>query len=120
MTRRTVRTALALALVSSALAVAEPASAQRRTGLSGTWTRPARLLYQDACGWQGSGRTAHLENGSRRMAVTVRASFTVGPNRWIRTTTYHLEPGATQWVGCTRGDSSMEWTTFSIAGARPL
>jgi hypothetical protein len=116
MIRRTVHVALVVTLASLGLGIPERAEAQRRPSTISS-SRPSRLVYQGACGWQGSGRMAYLEGG-RRAVVTVRESYSGGPNRWSRTSSYRVEPGAMQWVGCTRGDTSVEFKSFFIAGER--
>jgi len=81
--------------------------------------RSSRLIYRDACGWQGAGRVAYVENSSRRNAsVTIRESYSAGAERRTRTTQYSLFPGAQERVGCTRGDTSVEFRSFSIVADR--
>ena len=82
-------------------------------------SRSNRLVYRDRCGWQGSGRVAYVQNSSgNRSVVTIREAYSSGQQRWSRTQSYSLEPGADQWVGCTRGDTAVEWKSFTIAGER--
>ena len=82
-------------------------------------SRRSRIVYRDRCGWQGSGRVAYVQNSSsNRSVVTIRESYNSGQQRWTRTQSYSLEPGAEHWVGCTRGDTSVEWKSYSITGER--
>jgi hypothetical protein len=83
-------------------------------------SRSSRIVYRDRCGWQGSGRVAYVQNSTRNrsVVVTVRESYSSGRDRWSRTQSYSLEPGAEQWVGCTRGDTAVEWKSYSIVGER--
>jgi hypothetical protein len=119
--------ALAMLILS---VVPTPATSSRPVALAGaalergapvqtTQTRGSRIVYRDRCGWQGSGRVAYVHNSTRnRSVVTVRESYSSGQQRWSRTQSYSLEPGAEQWVGCTRGDTAVEWKSFLIAGER--
>jgi hypothetical protein len=121
MIRSIVRPVLVITLASVGVWLADSADAQRRVPGAISSPRPVRLVYAGACGWQGSGRAAYIVGGPRATtAVTVRASFQVGPNEWSRTSSYWLAPGSRQLVGCTRGDNSMEWTSFAITDERPL
>ncbi len=82
-------------------------------------SRGSRIVYRDRCGWQGSGQVAYVQNSTgKRSVITIRESYSSGQQRWSRTQSYSLEPGAEQWVGCTRGDTSVEWKGFSITGER--
>ena len=82
--------------------------------------RSSRLAYRDSCGWQGSGRGVYIQNlqRNRPIVATVRESFNSGRDRWTKTTSYRLEPGAEQRVGCTRGDTATEFKSYSVMGER--
>jgi hypothetical protein len=96
------------------------AALERGARVLNSYSRVRRIVYRDRCGWQGSGRIAYVKNSTRSRSVvaTVRESYSSGRDRWSRTQSYSLEPGAEQWVGCTRGDTAVEWKSYSIVGER--
>lgn len=115
---------LSLSIVGAPVTSARPVmlagnAVERGAAVQSSHSRSSRIVYRDSCGWQGSGRVVYLLNSSgKRSVVTVRESYNSGQQRWSRTHSYSLEPGAEQWVGCTRGDTSVEWKSYSVVGER--
>ena len=112
------RYAGALAVAAVALVLGATLDARAEFGQN-SYSRSSRIVYRDACGWQGAGRFAYVENSTRRSAsVTVRETYSSGRERRTRTLNYSLWPGDAQRVGCTRGDTSVEFRSFSIVSDR--
>jgi hypothetical protein len=108
----------ALAVASMSIVVSAPLEARMEFGQN-SYSRAGRLVYRDACGWQGSGKVAYVENSSRRsVTVSVREAYSSGRERRSRTFNYSLSPGEGQRVGCTRGDTAVEFRSFSIVASR--
>jgi hypothetical protein len=112
------RYAEALAVAAAALVLGASIDARAEFGQN-SYSRSSRLVYRDACGWQGSGRVAYVENSTRRSAsVTVRETYSSGRERRTTSLNYSLWPGDSRRVGCTRGDTSVEFRSFSIVSDR--
>jgi hypothetical protein len=127
-----VLTLVPLLTLVSLSAFGAPASDRRTTGVvrhavtyspidQNSYSRGSRLVYRDRCGWEGAGRAVFVQNIRRtRSVVTVRESSSAGRDRWTRTLTFTLDPGAEQRVGCTYGNTAIELRGYSIVGERSL
>jgi hypothetical protein len=83
-------------------------------------TSVARIVFRGNCGWENSGRGVCLRNSTRNRSVvtTVRETCNCGRDRWNRSRSCHLEPGAEQWIGCTSGNTALEWKSYSVVRER--
>jgi hypothetical protein len=96
-----------------------PNPVELRMAAPRSYSRASRIVYRNSCGWQGSGRAAYVQNSARAASVvTVRESCNCGQERWSRTMTFHLAPGEELRIGCTRGDTAVEFKGYSVVAER--
>lgn len=117
--RATFCTLFVAAAVAGALLLVAPLN-NEAAAQAGSSSRASRLTLRDACGWQGAGRNVWLQNTRRNRGVlsTVRETCNCGRDRWSRTQSYELAPGAEMRIGCTRGDTSVEYFSHIITGEK--